>query len=96
MRSDRPRKEAAWPWLLFVLWIVGTPLLGYGFTVMGGEARDKQFAQICGDAVLIVGFGAPMLGLLLALLSRRRGATIVFGLALLAVAVLWVWLVLRK
>ncbi|MFI7643164.1 hypothetical protein [Nonomuraea sp. NPDC049400] len=101
MKSDPPGKDAAWLWLLFLLWILGTPLLGvlwfsYGFALIGGEPRNKQLSQICGTAMLIVGFGAPTLGLLLALVSRRRSATIVFGVALLAVAALWAWLVLRK
>ncbi|MEV1169949.1 hypothetical protein [Nonomuraea sp. NPDC049784] len=98
MELGRPRKDAAWPWLLFLLWILGTPLLGvlwfsYGFALMGGVPRNRQ---LCGNAMLIVGLGAPVVGLLLALVSRRRSATIVFGLALLTVAALWAWLVLRK
>ncbi|MEV6033518.1 hypothetical protein AB0L65_20355 [Nonomuraea sp. NPDC052116] len=80
---------------------MGTPILGmlwfsYGFALIGGEARNRQLSQICGNAVLLVGFGTPVLGLILALVSRRRAATIVFGLALLAVAALWAWLGLRK
>ncbi|WP_433431369.1 hypothetical protein [Nonomuraea sp. CA-141351] len=99
MELGRPRKDAAWPWLLFLLWILGTPLLGvlwfsYGFALMGGEPRNRQLSQLCGNA--LVGFGAPAVGLLLALVSRRRSATIVFGLALLTVAALWAWLVLRE
>ncbi|MEU0571558.1 hypothetical protein ABZ297_40030 [Nonomuraea sp. NPDC005983] len=101
MKSGPPGKDAAWPWLLFLLWILGTPLLGvlwfsYGFALTGGESRNRQLSQICGNAMLIAGFGAPMLGLLLALVSRRRSAATVFGVALLAVAAPWAWLVLRK
>ncbi|NUW31578.1 hypothetical protein HTZ77_09085 [Nonomuraea sp. SMC257] len=101
MKPDPQPKDAAWPWLLFLLWILGTPLLGalwfsYGFALAGGQATNKQLSQICGYAMLIVGFGAPMLGLLLALASKRRNATIVFTLALIAVAVFWARLALHK
>ncbi|MFI7104751.1 hypothetical protein ACIBK9_00425 [Nonomuraea sp. NPDC050227] len=101
MEPGPPPKDAAWPWLLFLLWILGTPLLGvlwfsYGFALVGGQATNRQLSQICGNAMVIVGVGAPMLGLVLALVSRRRSAAIVFTLALLAVTVLWAGLALHK
>ncbi|MER6511010.1 hypothetical protein ABT158_29605 [Nonomuraea sp. NPDC001636] len=101
MRSGPPPKDAAWPWLLFLLWILGTPVLGvlwfsYGFALVGGQAADRRLSELCGNGMMIVGIGVPVLGLLLALLSGRRAAAIVFGVALLAVAALLAWPMLLK
>ncbi|MFI7439417.1 hypothetical protein [Nonomuraea indica] len=49
-----------------MLWLVGTPVLGviwfsYGFALIGAPAKNKELAQVAGDAMVFLGLGARLL-----------------------------------
>ncbi|GAA3086227.1 hypothetical protein [Streptosporangium carneum] len=94
MTSDSTgRRGGAKLALLGIIWFTGTPLLGvlaftFGFSLMGGTPKNAQLAAVLAVAALVLGFGAPVVGLLAALAARNRSGVWVYGMIVTAIGIL--------
>ncbi|MEU9837395.1 hypothetical protein AB0D67_38170 [Streptosporangium sp. NPDC048047] len=73
---------------LGVVWLTGTPVLAVltfvnGFALAGTEPSDAGLATVFGVATLVLGLGAPVVGLVAALVLGSRSGIVIYGLIVL-------------
>ncbi|WP_067181418.1 hypothetical protein [Microtetraspora niveoalba] len=78
---------------LGIIWFVGTPLLAvlafmFGFALGDNEPANEKAATVLVVAALILGLGAPVVGLLLSLAARNKIGLVGYGLITAAIGVL--------
>jgi len=79
--------------VLGIVWFFGTLTLGYlgvanGLVFAGGTSRNAELAQVLIYAALTLGFGAPVVGLFVAMNLGNKAGTVIYGLIVLGLATL--------